>query len=146
MELDRLIVVAAVDGSEHTDSVVREAVRFALLLEADLHVVHVVHLTGFYYSALASALIDEKDLEQKLLDAVWQKVDPLIEDADGVTVTKVGLSGYAGDVIADYADEVGAELIVIGSRGWGAVKAAVLGSTSQRVLHKTERNVLVVSR
>lgn len=146
MDQHRLIVVAAVDGSEHTDSVIREAVRFARLLEAELHVVHVVHLTGFYYSALASALIDENELEQKLLDAVWRKVDPLIAEADGVKVTKVGLSGYAGDVIADYADDVDAELLTIGSRGWGAVKAAVLGSTSQRVLHKTERNVLVVSR
>lgn len=140
-----MIVLGAVDGSEHTDIVVREAVRFAKLMDADLHLLHVVHLTGLYYSALAGVLIDETELEQRLVASVWERVEPLIESLDGLAVTTVSRSGYAANAITDYADEIDAELIVIGSRGWGAVKAAVLGSTSQRVLHETDRNVLVVS-
>lgn len=140
-----MIIVGAVDGSDHTAAVVREAVRFAKLMKADLHLLHIVHLTGLYYSALAGVLIDEDELEERLVASVWERVEPLIAPLDGVNVTKVSRSGYAADAIADYADEVDAGLIVIGSRGWGAIKAAVLGSTSQRVLHHTDRNVLVVS-
>jgi nucleotide-binding universal stress UspA family protein len=140
-----LIVVAAIDGSDHSPPVVEHAVDMARLLGADLHILHVVHLTGFYYSALASALIDEDELEAKLLDAVWERVADSLTKVDDVEITRVGRSGYAGDTITDYADEVDARLIVIGSKGWGALKSAFLGSTSQRVLHNTSRDVLVVS-
>ena len=37
-------------------------------MSADLHVLHVAHLTGLYYSALATALVDEKELESKMKD------------------------------------------------------------------------------
>ena len=140
-----LIIVAAIDGSEHSPAVVDHAVAMARLLGAELHILHVVHLTGFYYSALASALIDEDDLEAKLLETVWDGVAPQLAEVDDVAITRIGRSGYAGDTIADYADEVDARMIVIGSKGWGALKSAFLGSTSQRVLSHTSRDVLVVS-
>ncbi|MDH3499412.1 MAG: universal stress protein [Acidimicrobiia bacterium] len=140
-----LIIVAAVDGSDHSGPVVREAVKFAKLMDAELHLLHVAHLTGLYYSALAAALTDEDELEKKLVEAVWDRIDPMLTELDGLDVTKVGRRGYAGDEIADYAEDVDAGLIVMGSKGWGALKSAVLGSTSQRVLHRTDRDVLVVS-
>ena len=43
------------------------------------------------------------------------------------------------------ADEAGAELIVVGSRGQGALTAALLGSVSMGVLHHSHRSVLLVS-
>lgn len=85
-----MIVLAAVDGSDRTVPVVREAVRFASLLDADLHVLHVAHLTGLYYSALATALLDEQEIETKLLQAVWDRVDPLLHGVDGLVYEKVG--------------------------------------------------------
>ena len=39
---------------------------------------------------------------------------------------------------------MGADLIVLGSRGLGAVRGAVLGSVSQKVLHYAEQMVLTV--
>ena len=140
-----MTIVAAVDGSDHTVPVVRKAARFAKLLDVDLHILHVAHLTGLYYSALATALLDEKELENKLVDAVWARVDPLLEEVEDLDVTKVSRRGYAADEIADYADEVDAELIIMGSKGWGAFRSAVLGSTSQGVLHRSDRDVLVIS-
>jgi nucleotide-binding universal stress UspA family protein len=145
VEHHRVIIVAAVDGSEASAAVVEHAARHAEWMSADLHVLHVAHLTGLYYSALATALIDEKELESKLVDAVWEKVRPALDEIpDAVDVTLVGRNGYAGDTIADYASEVGADLIVMGSHGWGAVKSAVLGSTSHRVLQQAHCDVLVV--
>ena len=52
--------------------------------------------------------------------------------------------GYAAERLADLADEEGAELIVVGSRGRGAFKAAFLGSVSTSLIGVARCPVLVV--
>ena len=52
--------------------------------------------------------------------------------------------GYAAERLADLADEEEAELIVVGSRGRGAFKAAFLGSVSSSVIGVARCPVLVV--
>jgi nucleotide-binding universal stress UspA family protein len=54
------------------------------------------------------------------------------------------LMGRPADRILAYADSVDADLIVIGSRGHGTLKNALLGSVSGGVLHHAKRPVLVV--
>jgi nucleotide-binding universal stress UspA family protein len=46
--------------------------------------------------------------------------------------------------LVEAADEVGADVIVVGSRGRSSVTAAVLGSVSSGILHDARRPVLVV--
>lgn len=50
----------------------------------------------------------------------------------------------AAETLASIAEQRDAAAIVVGSRGLGAIKARVLGSTSQKLLHHTHRPVLVV--
>ena len=54
------------------------------------------------------------------------------------------LRGDPVDEIVAYADTVDADLIVVGSRGHGAVASALLGSVSRGVLREARRPVLVV--
>jgi nucleotide-binding universal stress UspA family protein len=56
------------------------------------------------------------------------------------------LTGSPVDEIVAYADTIDADLIVVGSRGHGALASAVLGSVSQGVLHEARRPVLVFRR
>ena len=53
-------------------------------------------------------------------------------------------SGSPADEIVQTAEEVGADLIVMGSRGLGTVHSVLLGSVSDRVLHRAHCAVLVV--
>jgi nucleotide-binding universal stress UspA family protein len=54
------------------------------------------------------------------------------------------LEGDAAEEIVRLARTRGVDLIVIGSRGLGAVASALLGSVSKRVVHDADRPVLVV--
>jgi nucleotide-binding universal stress UspA family protein len=62
----------------------------------------------------------------------------------GIAATPVERIGPAAEEIVALADQVDADLIVVGSRGLGALGRAVLGSTSRAVLAKSRRPVLVV--
>jgi nucleotide-binding universal stress UspA family protein len=54
------------------------------------------------------------------------------------------VSGFPAERLADLADEENAELIVVGSRGRGAFKAAFLGSVSTSLIGVARCPVLVV--
>ncbi len=53
-------------------------------------------------------------------------------------------SGSPPDEIVDAAKELGADMIAIGSRGWGEVRSVLLGSVSERVTHLAHCPVLIV--
>jgi nucleotide-binding universal stress UspA family protein len=53
-------------------------------------------------------------------------------------------SGSPADEIIRTASELGADLIVMGSRGLGSTRSVLLGSVSDRVLHLAHCPVLVV--
>ena len=52
--------------------------------------------------------------------------------------------GDDGKIIVEVAEKQNFDLIVIGSRGMGAAKELFLGSTSNYILHKSKKPVLVV--
>jgi nucleotide-binding universal stress UspA family protein len=64
----------------------------------------------------------------------------------GISATAELLVGYPSKQIVRLARGIDADLIVVGSRGLGAVKGAVLGSTSREVVAKADRPVMVVRK
>jgi len=62
----------------------------------------------------------------------------------GIDVRTEMLRGETVDEIVAYGDTIDADLIVVGSRGHGALASALLGSVSRGVLHEARRPVLVV--
>jgi nucleotide-binding universal stress UspA family protein len=64
----------------------------------------------------------------------------------GVNATAVAVRRGVSipDTLLEQAETLGADLIVVGSRGLGGVKAAVQGSVSRSVLQHSDRPVLVV--
>lgn len=137
-----MIVVAGVDDSPQGEIAARRALREAERWGAALHAVHVVHVPGTLLAALDQVPAGVEDLERAQEEAVWDRIGPILAEAP-VPVERVSLRGYPPDALVQYAERVGAELIVVGSRGRGDLAALVLGSTSHRILHLAHCDVLV---
>lgn len=56
----------------------------------------------------------------------------------------VAVEGHAVDAILDVADDVDADLIVVGSRGLSHAKRLFMGSVSTRLAHHTGRSILIM--
>jgi nucleotide-binding universal stress UspA family protein len=67
-------------------------------------------------------------------------------EAPGRIVTRAMLEGRPASAIVDYAGQMRAELVVIGSRGLGPIRSMVLGSVSAEVVDHAPCPVLVVRR
>lgn len=136
------IVVVGVDGSEHGMTALRHAADEARMRNADLHAVYVCDVRVELFYIPESIPVDAAELVRAQREGVWEVVDPVIDEL-GVPVEKVTLEGYAADQLVDYCDQVGADLLVVGTRGRGKLVSTLLGSTSTRAVQSANCDVFV---
>ena len=134
-----MTVIAGVDDTPVAGQVVEKAIEQARWRSTDLHVVHVMHIPLVY----TEVAIDWAEVAEAQRTAVWDHLEPALSDA-GVQVERVDLEGYPPDTLVDYANEQGAELLVVGTRGRGDLASLILGSTSHRAIHLADCDILVV--
>jgi nucleotide-binding universal stress UspA family protein len=138
-EQDSLYVVGT-DGSEAADRAVREAVRLATKTSA--------RLVFVYVRAPLGPLGDP--VFQRHLTEQMAHARPAVERAEteanaaGVRCESEILEGDAAEALLDLARIRSAELIVIGTRGLGAIAGKLLGSVSHAIIAGADRPVVVV--
>jgi nucleotide-binding universal stress UspA family protein len=137
-------ILVSIDGSDHADQALAEAIDLAEATNAKLTILTaVVQPSRWAYTgsgaAAAQALND--DLEHDAQEILRQAVDRLPE---GMPVTKIVTHQPVRPALMRRIEEADHDLLVMGSRGRGAVKSAVLGSVSQYMLHRSPVPVLVV--
>jgi nucleotide-binding universal stress UspA family protein len=139
-------VLLAIDGSEGAARAARAAVDLSRLEGAELHVVHVWHTphppsfigpAPGYYESWRSGY--EQEAEELLAEQV-KRIRGASRGVAGVHLKE----GRPPEGISELADRFGADLIVVGSRGLGAIKQLVLGSVSEGVVHLAPCSVLVM--
>ena len=135
------MIVLAVDASAGAEAAARRAVELAKQLGTDIHAVHAVHIPSTVYAAMGAVPDASVEIARLEREAVWERIGPILEGVDSI---QVDLEGYPPDAVSDYASANQAEMIVVGSRGRGAVASLVLGSTSHRLIHIADRDVHVV--
>ena len=131
-------IVVGFDGSGEARDALDEGAALAASTGALVDVVYAYDHTAYprYPGTVAEAEQASGALAQEGLEA-------LPEAVRGVSASR---SGVAGPVVERFAEGQGADLIVLGSRGFGPVCRALLGSTGSHVLHHTDRPVIVVPR
>ena len=137
-------ILIATDGSESA----HQALEFGLELAEEqgampivVHVAPAVEILPYAsFAAPAPTVPHELDANDRT---------PLNEAAElaarrGLEIKTELLLGNPADEIVAFADTIEADLIVVGSRGHGAIASVLLGSVSRAVLHESRRPVLVV--
>lgn len=136
-------VLLGTDGSPDAVLAARAASDLTGRSGAELHVVHAwdAEVRGAYMMTLPGAR--ENWCEQQAGETLAEQIR-LIE-GDGGAVTGAHLRrGDATGVVCELAGELGADLVVLGSRGLGAVRRLILGSVSGGVVRDAACPVLVV--
>jgi nucleotide-binding universal stress UspA family protein len=142
-------IVCGVDGSADSRAAVKVAAQFAdrlgstLILAHIVELAHVPHAAAYPLGGFAGRMTtaDETESEEKAAARLLEGVaaDGGLADAERrVTI------GHPAERLADLADEEGADLIVVGSRGRGALKAVFLGSVSHNLIGVARCPVLIV--
>jgi nucleotide-binding universal stress UspA family protein len=136
-------IVAGTDGSETADRAVREAAGLARATGARLVLVSAFSELHPYRERLQSGAREgEIDLE-KVSDEVLQRAASAIGDV-APEVETVSRQEDPDEVLANVAQEQGAQLIVVGDRGLTAVKRFLLGSVSNKLAHHAPTDILIV--
>jgi nucleotide-binding universal stress UspA family protein len=134
------VIIWASDGSNHADRAFDYARELAEVNSSRLVAVHVKEITvgraGGY-----PVQIDEDEVEHKI-----QKQAKDLKDA-GINASyelRGATAGGAAHALADAANDIDADLIVVGTRGQGPIQGLLLGSVTQRLLHVARCPVLAV--
>lgn len=135
-------IVIATDGSPSAQDAVDVGLELAKEHGADVTFVHVTVPDEYIGGRLAARPIPHR-AEMDESETALKAAADAAEDA-GISYALERISGDTVDTIVGIADGKDADLIVVGSRGRGPMRAALLGSVSRGILQHAKRPVLVV--
>lgn len=135
-------IVCGVDGSSESRLALRVAAQLSGQLGLRLVVAHVAQAAVFAPAYGSTPILERpEDAERR---ASEELLEQLANDEGLTDATMRPLYGLPAERLAELGDEEDAELIVVGSRGRGAFKAAFLGSVSRDLIGVARCPVLVV--
>ncbi|MEZ5238634.1 MAG: universal stress protein [Microthrixaceae bacterium] len=140
----------ATDGSEVSIDAAKQGVallkpsRITLLTVADTSIADDSGAGGFEGNLLSPAE-SERAREAILAEGTEEVADTARAiGADPAIVERKVVEGASGQMIIHTADEVDADVIVVGSHGHGFLARVLIGSVSEYVVRHSQRPVLVI--
>jgi nucleotide-binding universal stress UspA family protein len=153
-------ILLATDGSTEAELAARSAVDLSQKTDSELHVIHVMDVAkvGLSMAVLYSEATDpegvklpdpvlEEDLEQRAKQGGREVLDTevhRVRSAGGTIAHSHLVMGEVAREIVHLAEEIGAGLIVMGSRGRRGIRRALMGSVSDSVVRHAHCPVMVV--
>ncbi len=139
------IVVVGTDGSPTADKAVQAAADIARSWGSELHVVTAVRAPKVSMASATGAPNIDTGMGQAVAEGTAQSVgeNAVEQYGQGLKAEAHAAQGNPDDVILDAAAEVGADLIVVGSKGMRGARR-YLGSVPNSVAHRADCAVLIV--
>lgn len=142
-------IVVAADGSDAGTRAVETAARMAAAEDTPLYLLNVVR--DMQFPQALSRMAEVERLVGTRSDVLNYVADKILNDAKTAagkqgakTVETVIAHGDPATCIIETANQKGADLIVMGTRGLGGVAGALLGSVSRKVSNMADQNVMIV--
>jgi nucleotide-binding universal stress UspA family protein len=137
-------ILVPTDFSTHSEKAIELAVKLAKLSGGSIHLLHCyqLHPGGISpYGITAPAEFDEKirAAAAESLAAVEQRLA-----GEGVSVKTHITPSYPSEAVSELAAEIGADVIVMGTRGATGLQHILLGSVAERTLRIAPCPVLTV--
>ncbi|WP_300037817.1 universal stress protein [uncultured Roseobacter sp.] len=144
-------IVVGLDGSEQSDRALGVACDLAQKYGSEIHLVHTPKaetvafalgaVAGYHAATTMPAPEKVKEAAEKVLASAQENV---VGQDLAAEQLHIGATDPADDLVA-CAEACGADLIVTGRRGLGAVAGTLLGSTSQKISHDAKCAHLTVA-
>ncbi|WP_437722741.1 universal stress protein [Sorangium sp. So ce861] len=139
-------LLLAHDFDETSERALDTAIELARKLSAKVVVSHVYSVPVYTFPE-GSSLIPSAEDAARLAEAAQRSLDQVLERRRAVGDVEISgtlRAGVPDEEICRLADEIGADMIVIGTHTRGAVARALLGSVAQRVVRSAKVPVLTI--
>lgn len=142
-------VLLAIDGSRHSRAALEEVASREWPADTEVMVLTVIHSGWPLFPdpsfVMAAARIETiQNLERDAPDLLTAAAEEIRRRVPQVSVTTKILEGVPHETIVQEADKWGADLIVLGSHGYGPVRRAVLGSVATGVAAEASSAVEII--
>ena len=131
-------IIVGYDGSECAKAALRTALEVG-----EAYGEKVTIAFGYEVNPLGSEVKDYADALRELAHQRLAEADEIAAECDG-TVDAVAIESAPAKALVELADERDARLIVVGTHGESPIHGALLGSTPHKLLHISDRPVLIV--
>ena len=141
-------IVAAVDFSNATAGVLEAAVKITRAFGSSLHLLHVLEpepsytAYGFTPDEFPAIHLFQEEARKRATARLQEVLEKVAGDVPGASMHLA--EGSPLHALLDYTGKVGADLVILGSHGHGAVAALLLGSVAEGMVRKAVLPTLVI--
>jgi nucleotide-binding universal stress UspA family protein len=141
---EQMKILVPIDGSDNALRALRYAVKLATRSGGSLHLV-LAHEEVPHYGEIAVYVPREKleALQRERGEAILHEAEKLLKDS-GLSYTKHIAVGPPAPAIVAQGEELGCDLIVMGTRGMGALANLLMGAVATKVVHLAKLPVTLV--
>lgn len=138
-------IMVAVDLSESTDKIVKEAEKVAKTNSAKVYFLHVAEPDPDFVGWEAGPQTVRDSLSERF-HSQHREIQAIAEQlrSTGLDATALLVQGATSETILNEALKLDVDMIILGSHGRGAMYQLLVGSVSERVLHNSHCPILVV--